>query len=210
MDKLDQLLDLTEHPDRYTSAQIDSMLSDPEMRDLYETLSATSSALHTGPSIDIDAEWENFSRRHRRARRSPRFRRNVAAIIITLFTISAFATGIGVTLLMNESPSKPAGESPQPVATELTDITGRVTPVDSVALLPEVIIFENQPLRVIIGQIAASHNLKAGFSTPAAAGLRMYLKWETSTPVEEVIETLNTFEQIDIRLVGDSISVSSI
>lgn len=209
MDKLDQLIDLTEHPDRYTSAQIDSMLSDPEMRDLYETLSATSSALHTGASIDIDAEWENFSRRHRHARRSTRFRRNAAAIIITLFTISAFATGIGFTLL-SDSSSSAASESAQPVATELTDITGRVTPVDSVALLLEVIIFENQPLRVIIGQIAASHNLKAGFSTPAAAGLRMYLKWETSTPVEEVIETLNTFEQIDIRLVGDSISVSSI
>lgn len=209
MDKLDQLLDLTEHPDRYTSAQIDRMLSDPEMRDLYETLSATSSAMHTGTRIDIDAEWENFSRRHRRARRSPRFRRNAAAIIITLFTISAFATGIGFTLL-SDSSSSTASESAQPVATELTDITGRVTPDDSVALLPEVIIFENQPLRVIIGQIAASHNLKAGFSTPAAAGLRMYLKWETSTPIEEVIETLNTFEQIDIRLVGDSISVSSI
>lgn len=208
MDKLDQLLDLTEHPDRYTSAQIDSMLSDPEMRDLYETLSATSSALHTGARIDIDAEWENFSRRHRHARRSPRFRRNVAAII-TLFTISAFATGIGFTLL-NDSSSPAANESVQPVTADLTDITGRVTPDDSVALLPEVIIFENQPLRVIISQIAASHNLKAGFSTPAAAGLRMYLKWETSTPVEEVIETLNTFEQIDIRLVGDSISVSSI
>lgn len=209
MDKLDQLLDLTEHPDRYTSAQIDRMLSGPEMRDLYETLSATSSALHTGARIDIDAEWDNFSRRHRHARRSPRFRRNVAAIIITLFTISAFATGIGFTLL-SDSSSSAASESVQPVAAELTDITGRVTPDDSVALLPEVIIFENQPLRVIISQIAASHNLKAGFSTPAAAGLRMYLKWETSTPVKEVIETLNTFEQIDIRLVGDSISVSSI
>lgn len=209
MDKLDQLLDLTEHPDRYTSAQIDRMLSDPEMRDLYETLSATSSALHTGGHIDIDAEWESFSRRHRRARRSTRFRRNVAAIIITLFTISAFATGIGLTLL-SDSSSSATSESAQPVATELTDITGHVTPDDSVALLPEVIIFENQPLRVIISQIAASHNLKAGFSTPAAAGLRMYLKWETSTPVEEVIETLNTFEQIDIRLVGDSISVNSI
>lgn len=209
MDKLDQLLDLTEHPDRYTSAQIDRMLSDPEMRDLYETLSATSSAMHIDTRIDIDAEWESFSRRHRRARRSTRFRRNAAAIIITLFTISAFATGIGFTLL-SDSSSSAASESAQPVATELTDITGRVTPDDSVALLPEVIIFENQPLRVIIGQIAASHNLKAGFSTPAAAGLRMYLKWETSTPVEEVIETLNTFEQIDIRLVGDSISVSSI
>lgn len=207
MDKYDRLLDLIENPERYTDDEISRLLSDPEVADLYQTISATSSVLHHDCSApDVDAEWERFSRKHRQPRRNFRLRHNVAAAIIAIVAITACATGIGMHLYL--SGSAVTETTAQAGIDALTpDISGRVMPEDSTAILPETIIFENQRLDVIVRQIAERHGLKAGFRFPATAGLRMYLKWETSTPVEKVVETLNTFEQIDIEIIGDSIAV---
>lgn len=207
MDKFDKLLDIIENPERYTGDEIRQLLADPEARDLYETMSATSSVLHhENSSPDVDAEWQRFSRKHRQPRGIFRFRHNVAAAIIAIVAITACATGIGMRLYLSE-PAVAETTAQTGTDTSTPDISGRVMPEDSTAILPEIIIFENQRLDVIIKQIAERHGLKAGFRSPAASGLRMYLKWETSTPVEKVVETLNTFEQIDIEVVGDSISV---
>ena len=207
MDKYDKLLDIIENPERYTDDEISQLLSDPEVADLYQTISATSSVLHHDCSApDVDAEWERFSRKHRQPRRNFRMRHNVAATIIAIVAITACATGIGMRLYQSE-PAVTETTAQTGVDALTPDISGRVMPEDSTAILPEIIIFDNQRLDVIVRQIAERHGLKAGFRSPATAGLRMYLKWETSTPVEKVVETLNTFEQIDIEIIGDSIAV---
>ena len=207
MDKYDRLLDLIENPERYTDDEISRLLSDPEVADLYQTISATSSVLHHDCCApDVDTEWERFSRKHRQSRRIFRLRHNVAAAIIAIVAITACATGIGMRLYLS-GPAVTETTAQTGIDALTPDISGRVMPEDSTAILPETIIFENQRLDVIVRQIAERHGLKAGFRSPATAALRMYLKWETSTPVEKVVETLNTFEQIDIEIIGDSIAV---
>ncbi len=207
MDKFDKLLDMIENPGQYNEDDIKQLLSDPEMRDLYNTMSATSSALHhDNCRPDVDAEWQRFSQKRRKTGNIFRLHRNVAAAIITIVAITACAAGIGLHIYLSE-PTLTGTTNVVGTATSAHDISGRVMPEDSTAIMPEIITFENQRLDVIVKQIAERHGLKAGFSSPKAAALRMYLKWETATPIEKVVETLNTFEQIDIEIIGDSIAV---
>ena len=87
------------------------------------------------------------------------------------------------------------------------NMTAEIIDTDSIRPRPQTIIFENQPLNIIIGQISSNYWLKYGFDSPKSADLRMYLKWNTTAPIEDVVNTLNSFEQIEIRLLGDSLSV---
>lgn len=77
MDKIDLLLDAIEHPDRYSAQEIDSLLSDPEVREAYELLHKAKTSLTPIAHVDVHAEWDAFSRAHKK----PGFR------ILNLFLI---------------------------------------------------------------------------------------------------------------------------
>ena len=51
MDKYDVALDIIEHPENYTSAQLSEILSDPEMREIYNVLVKTQSAAKSRDTI---------------------------------------------------------------------------------------------------------------------------------------------------------------
>lgn len=61
MDKIDLLLDAIEHPDRYSAQEIDSLLSDPEVREAYELLHKAKTSLTPIAHVDVHAEWDAFS-----------------------------------------------------------------------------------------------------------------------------------------------------
>ena len=70
MDKYALVLDIVEHPDKYTTQQLSEILSDPETREIYNLLCKTESAVtFNNHKIDVDAEWERFAAKragHRR------------------------------------------------------------------------------------------------------------------------------------------------
>lgn len=72
MDKIDRILDLIENHAGYSPGEIEDILADSEMRELYERLSGISGALHAGqaPADDeVEEEWLRFERRHFGSRR---------------------------------------------------------------------------------------------------------------------------------------------
>lgn len=64
--KWDMLLDLLEHPEKYSETQKDELLGDEEVNDLYQQLVETRQSLDFGKSKEkmkmpsIDAEWEKL------------------------------------------------------------------------------------------------------------------------------------------------------
>ena len=67
MDKYDIVLDLIEHPAKYTPERIPEILSDPEAREIYNLLCKTDSTLAaTDAEVDVNAEWQKFSQRHKK------------------------------------------------------------------------------------------------------------------------------------------------
>ena len=61
MDKYDLVLDIIEHPENYTSEQLAELLGEPEMREIYNLLCKTDSAIEASRDIDVDVEWEGFA-----------------------------------------------------------------------------------------------------------------------------------------------------
>ena len=69
MDQLEQLLDMIEHPDRYTEQQVNSLLSDPDLRKHYDVMISLRAAYETQPAPPqkktpsrFGEEWEGGSR----------------------------------------------------------------------------------------------------------------------------------------------------
>lgn len=57
MDKYELVLDIVEHPEKYTSEQLAEIMSDPETREIYNQFCKTESAIDANEEVDVDAEW---------------------------------------------------------------------------------------------------------------------------------------------------------
>ncbi len=64
MDKIDRLLEALEHPDRYTQNDLEEMLQDPDVKEVFDLLDKTKSSLQTLPTPDVEAEWRRFEKNH--------------------------------------------------------------------------------------------------------------------------------------------------
>lgn len=49
--------------------------------------------------------------------------------------------------------------------------------------------------------------MTVSYRTSEAAGLHLYYKLDPTLPLSEIVEQLNTFEQLNIRLDGETIIV---
>lgn len=62
--KYDIVLDIVEHPGKYSPGYVKEILSDSEARDIYNLLCKTVSAIESDKGIDVEAEWAFFSERN--------------------------------------------------------------------------------------------------------------------------------------------------
>ena len=62
------LLDMQEHPENYSEQTLETMLKDPEVRELMEATAQLKQAMtweNTGKNTaNVDAEWQRFSKTH--------------------------------------------------------------------------------------------------------------------------------------------------
>ena len=202
MDKYELVLGIVEHPEKYTSEQLAEIMSDPETKEIYNQLCKVDSAIEADKEIDVDAEWEDFSEKH-----SVRCRRtflwagsraaSIAAIVCT--SVVAVAAGIAVTVAVIDHKPGQIAESvavaPSAIEVPADTITAK-SDTARVSRMP--VIFENEPLEKII---------EVKFSNADAASLHLYYKFEPSLPLNEVVEQLNTFEQIDIKQNGNILTI---
>lgn len=214
------VLDIIEHPDRYTSEQLAEILTDPETREIYNLLCKTDSAIKSAKEIDVDAEWENFARKQnlrassgdRPAARSFRWfgsrAASIAAIVCT--SIVAVAAGIAITVSVINRPAESAQGLVETVSKSapIAVIVGSDTiPADTVMTVTAPVMFEDQTLETIMTTVAATYGVEVKFNSPEVAALHLYYKLDPSLPLDEVIAQLNTFEQINIRRNGNTLTI---
>lgn len=202
MDKYELVLDIMEHPGNYTSDRLAEILSDSEIREIYNILSKTESALKTVEDADVDAEWADFSAKHPMSRR-PRFMwsgsraASIAAIVGT--SIVAVAAGIAVNVAVLDQTPEPIDDSVivAPAVAAMTDGT-IITRDDSVKGSIAPVMFEDESLEKIVREIAEAYGVEVRFDNIDAASLHLYYKFNPLLPLDEIVEQLNTFEQINI------------
>lgn len=212
MDKIDKLLDAIEHPERYSDEDLNAMLADPELREIYEMLDKYKASLTSIPTPDVDAEWKEFESTHNK--RSFHilnlFSRNIAAsIAIVVASLAAVAAVVGVSV------KYALDKKAESQATEvIAEAKANVVKNDTITMAeekpvkaPETIVFDNEPLETIINHIAEYYGYQAEFSTDASKALRLYYRWNQVQTLDEVVESLDNFEQIHITVNDKTIKI---
>lgn len=216
MDKIDKLLDAIEHPERYSDAELDDMLTNPEVKEVYNMLDKTKSSFTPIATPDVDAEWEAFQKAHPNVQqRKPfhifnLFTRNIAAsIAIGIASLAAVAAVVGVSVnyALNHKEAANATETVAVVKEKVVVNDTIVSVEETSVVLPETIVFDNEPLEAIITSIADYYGYKVEFSTDAPKTLRLYYRWNQAQTIEEVVESLNNFEQINLTIKDKTIKI---
>lgn len=215
MDKIERLFDAVEHPERYSEAEIDTLLQDPEVKEVFDLLDKTKSSLHPVSSPDIDAEWAAFRLHHRAAAPSlplrllTLFSRNIAAsIAIVLASCAAVAAIVGVSVSYSFRNDTSGIEPQQQVApAAINTIPDSVAVTDIPAPAAEVIVFDNEPFDTIITRIATEYGYSVTFTSDDSKALRLYFRWNKAMTVEEVVESLNNFEQLHLTIDDQTITI---
>lgn len=216
-DNIDRLLDALEHSENYSDAEVEQLLTDPDTREVYDMLHKAADASAPVPEINIDDEWRRFEAKQPK-RRPLIFRwlffvasRNAAAVVIALVgTLAVVAATIGVTHYFIAD--KELAQTEQTEPQKQTDIANaNIAPTDTIPSettpLPETIVFKGENLERILADMARYYDATVKFNRDAAKSLQLYFEWDQSLPLNEVVEQLNNFEQINIILADKVLTV---
>lgn len=217
MTKTDLLLKAIAEPEQFAPEQLDALLADPEMRELYRLLSHAADASAKSSPSDIDAEWKRFATANAASLRRSRFarlhglltRRIAIAAAVAAISIAAVGAGIAISRrALPQSAEQPAAEAASPAATS-PSATAEALPDTIAAGSKEapILIFENETLESILTQIAAERGATVEFRSETPRSLRLYFAWPRTLPLAPTVDLLNGFDQIDITLRNDTITV---
>ena len=73
--------------------------------------------------------------------------------------------------------------------------------------MPQTIVFKGENLETILADIARYYGASVKFNQDAAKSLQLYFEWNQALPLNEVVEQLNNFEQINITLTDNVLTV---
>ena len=191
MNKTDLLLQMMEQPQAYTDQQWQEILSDEECRELYTLMAKTQSAFDAQKDIDdetIDAEWKRLSASSNRSW----FR--VAAIFIGVLMLSGI-TFAAIHIIRHS----PVIQKPQP---EEQPIKEQAVPTDTINSIVHSgpVLFDNVTLDSIAKDIAAYYHIEMDMQNEQARQLRFYFLWQPNDSLQEVIDKLDMFEQVDMAI----------
>ena len=208
MDKYALVLHIIDHPEEYTSAQLQQILSDPETREIYNLLSKVDSAASTSMPVDVDAEWTRFSAKLPRRRF---FWQSSRAAVIAAIIGSSVVAVAGIALAVSKldfETKQPMDETPLVQTTPArTSVPATMAIADSSEVAIATIQFEDATLEEIITTIGKHYGLKIQINNPESGALHLFYKFNPGLSVEDVLAQLNTFEQLSITLNGDTIEV---
>ena len=171
--------DMQEAPDKYSDQEIEAMMDD----------------LDQVP--DVDEAWQQFAKQHIASERPIHTWRQSAAILIGILTLSGIAIAAVQIVRQSQHEERPvtAVEKPQSAV-----IVPQTLPTDTIVKSGPVV-FDNVTLDSIAKDIATYHHLDMDLQNEQAASqLRFYFVWNQEESLQEVIEKLNMFEQVNLAV----------
>lgn len=215
-DKIELLLDIQEHPEKYSDEQLNSMLAEDEkLAEMMEQLATTKRAMTKEEAedeqLDMDVLWQEFEAEHELEFDEPETKR----VSMPLRKIAAMFIGVALTagvafaaIQIVRSVSKPAPEPTKieaPAAPKAAQPDDEV-PADTVVAVKPVV-FDNVELAQIMEQIAAHYKAEVEIENEDAGAYRLYFEWNSQETLEHVVERLNRFESINIELNNNKMTV---
>ena len=183
--------DMQEEPDKYSDQEIEAMMDD----------------LDRLP--DVEEAWQQFENEERRMKNEEfatalpivKFHsslRKVAASFVGLLLVSAVAIAAVWSLTPGPSPMERGVDTS---SAENIDSKGNHSPLPGRGAGGEAsCIFDNVTLDSITRDIAAYHHLEIDLQNGQANELRFYFVWNQDESLQEVIEKLNMFDQVNLAV----------
>ena len=233
LEKLDILLDLLEHPENYTESQMDELLADSEVNEIYQQMVETREALDNKKSKEemampsVSDEWEKLKRtKESEEGEEQGYKENPSSKIISLWSpmrkVAAIAgvlviSGIAFAAihLATHSHQREVANHQEMIA-ERNDSTKRSTAIantasnekaDSASSMKLPLVYENAELQAILPPIAQHFHLKVVYQNEASRHIRLYLQLTEGLNLDNIIELMNHFEKVNIRHEGETLIV---
>lgn len=231
--KWDMLLDLLEHPEKYSETQKDELLGDKEVNELYQQLIETRQSLDFAKSKEkmkmpsIDAEWEKLKEeKQQKEEMSQNAETQQTAKLFSLWSpmrkvaaVAAVLVVSGITFaaihLVTRSHQPSDNSNTELVASQKDSIQQVSAPqksnieekTDSASLAQLPLVYENAELQNILTPIAGHFHLQVTYQNESARHIRLFLQLEKNMSLDDIIELMNHFEKVNIRREGQTLIV---
>ncbi|MBR6945134.1 MAG: DUF4974 domain-containing protein [Prevotella sp.] len=219
MNKTDLLFQMMEHPQEYTAEAWQEILADEECRESYTLMSKTQSAFDAVRAVEkitdemIDAEWQRLSPQHHS------LFRNIYSGIKSYGRVAAFFIGLlllsGITFaaihIVRYYQHTQASQTADTTAV-VNSLPATVHPslTEDTITTPEPKLYDNIPLEQILTDLSVYYHINVIYRDDTARQLRLFYPWKPEYTIKKVVETLNNFEILQLRLDGETLMVSSI
>ena len=194
-EKLQRLLEMQEHPERYTEEEIRQLMTDEECRQLYEQMVRATDVIFS----------EKVTAKETTAIAPQRRWIQVAAAFIGVLMLSGIAyaaihiiSNVGGNMKSQPQETQVLSQQPQRPTQSIEEIT------DSI---PQTRIFENVPLDEVASELALYYNKVVDIQNAQAHDLRLYYKWERKDELESIVSDLNHFDHVNLVLEDDKLIV---
>lgn len=231
--KWDLLLNLLDHPEKYSETQKDELLGDEEVNELYQQLVETRQSLDFGKSKEemklpsIDAEWEKLKEeKQQKEEMSQNAETQQTAKLFSLWSpmrkvaaVAAVLVVSGITFaaihLVTRSHQASDKNNTELVASRKDSIQQVSAPqksniedkADSASLAQLPLVYENAELQNILTPIAGHFHLQVTYQNESARHIRLFLQLEKNMSLDDIIELMNHFEKVNIRHEGQTLIV---
>ena len=177
MKDIEELLRMTERPQDYTDEKIQQLMDDPDMRTYYELM--------------VSAEAGFAQRKAKRAKSMSLWK--IAAMFVGILLLSGIAIA-AVHMVKSNSTEELKSPTQEVRITNSHQQPAEATPSDSIRT------FENVELQQILSELAKYYHVGVDYRNEQARHIRLYTKWDTTAPLSKMIERLNSFEKVNVRL----------
>ena len=231
--KWDMLLNLLEHPEKYSETLKDELLGDEEVNELYQQLVETRQSLDFGKLKEemkmpsINAEWEKLKDEMKQkevmkqkeetqqtAKLFPLWNpmRKVAAVAAVLVVSGITFAAIHLVTRSHQ----PSDKNNTELVTSHKDSIQQVSApqksnieekADSASLAQLPLVYENAELQNILTPIAGHFHLQVTYQNESARHIRLFLQLEKNMSLDDIIELMNHFEKVNIRHEGQTLIV---
>ena len=216
-------LNTLDHPEKYTTKEIEALLADEEISSFASYLTMTKRAMkrHEDEDIDVNAEWEHFAIEHSIPQR--RNWKRIAASTIGIIFISglAFAATVQLGILpffgskkeVERHPKTPhitATNSIKKAQAErkaVSDSLNRVLLHKTDSIPPQPIVFEDTSLKTIVDAMAAYYHVDVKVLNPVSTHIRLYFKWDRQCSLQQNIELLNAFDRVKVSYSDNTLTI---
>ena len=217
--KWDMLLNLLEHPEKYSETQKDELLGDKEVNELYQQLIETRQSLDFAKSKEkmkmpsIDAEWEKLKEEKQQKEEMSQNAETQQTAVAAVLVVSGITFAAIHLVTRSHQPSD--NSNTELVASQKDSIQQVSAPQksnieeksDSASLAQLPLVYENAELQNILTPIAGHFHLQVTYQNESARHIRLFLQLEKNMSLDDIIELLNHFEKVNIRHEGQTLIV---